>query len=145
MPKILSQILNALFFLWELPQNIAGIMVFIAFRKRDEIVDHTIRQQRFFVETKRIGVSLGWFVFWSKTGNRYNYLVNDCRMHEFGHSIQSRILGPLYLLVIGIPSVLRILYSKWYAGKHYKDWPGYFNGFPENWADRLGGVKTGNS
>jgi hypothetical protein len=145
MPKILSQIVNALFFLWEIPQDIAGILVYFVFRKRQKILGQSYEQYRFFVETKSTGVSLGWFVFWTKTGNRYSYLVNDCRLHEFGHSIQSRILGPLYLVVIGIPSVLRIWYSKWYAGKHYKDWPGYFNGFPENWADRLGGVKPWNS
>lgn len=54
--------------------------------------------------------------------------------HEYGHVKQSRILGPLYLFVIGIPS---LLWACWYR-KHKRG--SYYAFYTEKWADRLGGV-----
>lgn len=66
--------------------------------------------------------------------------VQECiDAHEWGHSIQSLIFGPLYLLVIGIPSVMRGSISHWHYNKN-DNWD-YYNGFPENWADKIGGVQ----
>jgi hypothetical protein len=56
--------------------------------------------------------------------------------HEYGHSIQSMILGPLFLFAVGIPSSLRVLWFR--KDKVNRD---YYAGYPENWADKLGGVK----
>lgn len=95
---------------------------------------------RIFIETPNTGVSLGWFIFWTPAGNRFAQLTNDCRMHEYGHAKQSAMLGPLYLLVVGIPSLMRVLYRKWHIKKYGYNWQNYYKGFPENWADRLGGV-----
>ena len=44
------------------------------------------------------------------------------------------MLGPLYLPVVGLWSALR-------AGLHLYKRGEYYNAFPEDWADRLGGVK----
>ncbi len=46
------------------------------------------------------------------------------------------LLGPLYLLVIGLPSLL-------WAALHEKVAPGrsYYWFYTERWADRLGGVE----
>lgn len=33
-------------------------------------------------------------------------LSNQLLVHEYGHTIQSLMLGPLYLAIIGIPSTL---------------------------------------
>jgi hypothetical protein len=63
-------------------------------------------------------------------------------MHEYGHTRQSEMLGPSYLLVVGIPSLSKVLYSKWYRKKYGCKWANYFNAFPESWADKLGGVKN---
>jgi hypothetical protein len=62
-------------------------------------------------------------------------------MHEYGHSRQSAMLGPLYLLVVGIPSLMRVAYSRYYRKKHGHAWKRYFDAFPENWADTLGGIR----
>lgn len=58
--------------------------------------------------------------------------------HEWGHTIQSRILGPLYLFIVGIPSFIwACLYgTKLFPYKRN----GYYKVYPENWADKLGGV-----
>jgi len=58
--------------------------------------------------------------------------------HEFGHSIQSKYFGPVYLLVIGIPSALRVIYSKIYYSFRKREWTKYYRGYPEKWADSLG-------
>jgi hypothetical protein len=64
--------------------------------------------------------------------------------HEVGHYLQSFRLGPLYLFVIGILSAVfcnlwdRFLHKSW-PKKKRQEW--YYSRFPENWADRLGGVK----
>jgi len=54
------------------------------------------------------------------------------------------MLGPLYLLVVGIPSLVRVIYRKFHYKKYGLNWENYYNGFPENWADRLGGIQDSN-
>lgn len=140
--KNLQGAASPLFFLWELPQNLVGLLTYLYLRKLHKIEGIRQEQARLFIETRKLGVSLGWFIFWTRRSNRYSHLVNDCRMHEYGHSLQSRILGPLYLLVVGLPSVMRHLYSVRYASKTGMQWMAYYDSFPENWADKLGGVKS---
>ena len=36
---------------------------------------------------------------------------DDLRAHEFGHSVQQLILGPLFLFLVGIPSFIRYWYQ----------------------------------
>jgi hypothetical protein len=127
-------------FIWELPQNLLGFIVFLIMKGRKKIVTTEKEAHRLFIETTNTGVSLGWFVFWTPAGNRFQYLTNDCRMHESGHALQSVKFGPLYLIIVGIPSLSRVAYSKWYYRKYRRGWKNYFNGFPENRADKLGGV-----
>lgn len=53
--------------------------------------------------------------------------------HELGHTRQSRMLGPLYLIVVGLPSIARWVFNRF--AKRGNDW--YLSGFPESWAERL--------
>lgn len=56
------------------------------------------------------GFNLGFFVFTSKDGkDSYSLLA-----HEYGHSLQALILGPLWLFVIALPSVIRFYYRRLY-------------------------------
>ena len=58
--------------------------------------------------------------------------------HEcIGHSRQSQIHGPAYLLDVGAVSALRNLYQR----RKNKDSAWYYNGWPEKDADRRAGVK----
>ena len=133
---------KTLLFVWELPQNIFGVLLYGILKYKRQISCIEKEAHLRFIETTKIGVSLGWFVFWSPSGNRFPYYTNDCRMHEYGHAKQSVMLGPLYLIVVGLPSISRAIYSRWYFKKNGKRWKKYFDGFPENWADKLGGVQT---
>lgn len=57
------------------------------------------------------------------------------KKHEYGHSKQSLYLGPLYLIVVGLPS---ITWAELY--KNFKREISYYDVYPENWADKLGEV-----
>jgi len=138
--NILNNFLLPFRFLWELPQSLLGIVVLAIMKKRNHVHNIQTEDYRMYIQTLTTGVSLGWFVFWSPAGNRFPHLLNDCRMHEYGHARQSAMLGPLYLLIIGIPSLVRVLYSRWYKKRYKKSWKNYFKAFPENWADKLGGI-----
>ena len=96
-------------------------------------------------------VSLGLFVFVAEKPYFYRLLQeayteealsSRLLVHEYGHTVQSLLLGPLYLPAMGIPSTV------------WGFWPGcararrergisYFSFFTEAWANRLGERVTG--
>ena len=65
------------------------------------------------------GASIGAFIFLTDDVRKKDCSNHMILRHEYGHYLQSLLLGPLYLLVIGIPSVLK-------------------NRFVESWADKWG-------
>lgn len=132
---------RALLFGWELPQNAVGALVLATQTIRGNVIVVRFQQERVFVELRSIGaISLGVFVFITCKDNPFVPVGRENRDHEFGHSFQSRALGPLYLPVIGIASEARVLYAfvcRYVTGRR---WSGYYDGFPERQADELGGV-----
>lgn len=58
---------------------------------------------------------------------------DETLLHESGHSIQSIYLGPLYLLVVGIPSALLVSTKR--ILKKDAEW--YHSKYPEKWSDKL--------
>ena len=91
-------------------------------------------------------LSLGMFVFITKKPYFYEKLKNDFTeeelfsrllVHEYGHTIQSLILGPLYLLIMGIPSTIWG-FLPYYNKKRQRENISYFAFFTEKWANRLG-------
>lgn len=116
-------------YLWQLPQNILGLLV-IRFSKA-----WTYRE--IWWTECNFGVSLGNYIILNA-----NSRTNDIR-HERGHQKQSLYLGWLYLIVIGLPSVIgniydRIAHRDW-TYYHRERW--YYAQPWEAWADRLGGVE----
>ena len=63
-------------------------------------------------------------------------------VHEYGHTIQSLMLGPLYLIVIGIPSTLWGFLPN-LNRKRKEEQISYFSFFTEKWANILGEKVTG--
>ena len=57
-------------------------------------------------------------------------------VHEYGHTIQSLIFGPLYLIVMGIPSTLWGFLP--YYQKKRNNGVSYFSFFTEKFANYLG-------
>lgn len=96
-------------------------------------------------------VSLGMFVFVTKEPYFYEKLKREYTMdelsqrllvHEYGHTIQSLILGPLYLIIIGIPSTLWGFLPCFNMKRRSKS-ISYFSFFTEKWANFLGEQVTG--
>ena len=117
-------------FIWQLPQNIVGLC-FLLFCKFAKIkVD---RKNGVYVIDKfwAGGVSLGEFIF-----IKSSCFEPDTVKHECGHRIQSHILGPFYLIIVGIPSACLCMA----AAHSYKLSKNYYKYYPENWANKLGGV-----
>lgn len=125
----MKRIKDILLYLWQLPQNLVGLLVRLIFIGE---VRHTVAGIQFwYCKSFPGGISLGNMVM---IGSKYELTVR----HEYGHQIQSKILGPLYLLVIGIPSLI----WAWLYGpviKYTRN--GYYRFYTEKWADKLGNVK----
>lgn len=64
-------------------------------------------------QKKRWGVSIGNHInisLWDKISTGFNarFYSDTLFIHEIGHTVDSRLFGPAYLLAIGIPSVISI-------------------------------------
>jgi hypothetical protein len=79
-------------------------------------------------------MSLGRFLFLHES-----YRPGDRALlaHEYGHTIQSLILGPLYLFVIGLPSLLWAGLPVFQRRRHDRH-VSYYSFYPEKWANALG-------
>lgn len=133
----LKQLLLAL---WELPQNLLGGALLGVSYLRGGVSAIEVEHGRVFVQAPGVGISLGLFVFWFDSGNRYFKPDPLMRRHEYGHTFQSRWLGPLYLPLVGVPSTARACYALLYREVTGRRWLGYYDGYPERWADELGGI-----
>lgn len=118
---------NVLIWIWCFPQMLAGF-IFSKISKAEKRGDH-------YVISNKYGgsVSLGTYVFLCEA-HQYDERVLK---HEQGHTKQSYILGWLYLLAVGLPSFLWAWLGRKYRAKHGVS---YYAVYPENWADKLGGV-----
>ena len=135
--KLMPFFKNLLLWIWQFPQNILGFSVlwFSGIRGLILKVDHEKNWVNIFYlkylkkDNFSQAVSLGNFVLIEKECDSIT------KNHELGHTKQSRILGPLYLLVIGLPS---FIWANYYA---FHTTINYYSFYTERWADKLGGVK----
>lgn len=116
--------------IWQLPQNLVGLLFLLFIRGE---VKHKLGSIKFYyAKTFPGGITLGEYII---VGTKRELIVR----HEFGHVKQSRILGPLYLPVIGLPSVI-------HSGINgiinccKKSIHGYYHFYTEKWANKLGGL-----
>ena len=86
----------------------------------------------YYATRMRGGLSLGRYII---LNDKYKDYKGNTEKHELGHCYQSVYLGPLYLLVIGLPS---LLWAAWWNGSRGVS---YYSFYTEKWADRLGKVK----
>ncbi|MBQ8555683.1 MAG: hypothetical protein IJ438_07410 [Clostridia bacterium] len=134
--------------LWGLPQAILGAIVFLCHRRDEHFLYHGALITRW---SGKSSVSIGPFVFVTdkpyfaeKLQSLYSReeLAARLLVHEHGHTIQSLLLGPMYLIVIGIPSTL----WGWLpnlARMREEQQRSYFSFFTESWANRCGEWVTG--
>ena len=123
-------------FIWQLPQNIIGailLFVFSFFGKCKACVSDDIKYHSVSLMCNGDGISLGQFIFLGDGGNRHTNWQFTLH-HEFGHSIQSKILGWFYLLVIGLPSLCWAIVAQF----SFSVICNYYWFYTESWANKLG-------
>lgn len=129
--------LVCLLYLWQLPQVIASLflLIFIHSDISKYTNEHTGMTVFKIEHSFRSCWSMGPFIFVHR--NQPDYILR----HETGHSVQSVYLGLVYLLVIGIPSATLLTIRR--RKNKSSEW--YYSHYPENWANRLGGVRPENN
>ncbi len=120
-------------YLWQLPQNLLGLVLTLVYKGVNGIfVSGACRILVRRSVKMRGGISLGQYVIVSLWAGKNT--VN----HELGHCLQSQYLGWLYLIVIGLPSIVWAALHT-YVKAVQKKWS-YYDFYTEKWADELGGV-----
>ncbi|MBE5796901.1 MAG: hypothetical protein E7327_05910 [Clostridiales bacterium] len=133
---------------WGLPQTLLGLVLLLLHRRDEHFLHHGAVITRW---QGRASMSVGPFVFITsnpffceKLSDRFSReeLADRLLVHEYGHTIQSLLLGPAYLIVIGIPSTL----WGWLPSLNRmrrEQQRSYFSFFTESWANRCGEWVTG--
>jgi len=130
-----------LFFLicltWGILQNLIGFITFLFlavkphYRYKGSIVT--------IVKGRWGGISLGAFIFIDEDIKKEAAPTSVFVNHERGHCIQSIILGPLYLFVIGLSSMI---WAGFFDGYRQRKGVSYYDFYTERGADKLGGIET---
>nr|BCX01108.1 MAG: hypothetical protein KatS3mg041_1154 [Bacteroidota bacterium] len=115
---------------WELPNTLCGLLglllVWICWGRRARMYPY---RSAWVVEVPAgrgaWGLALGRFIF-LRAG-----CADQMLAHEYGHVRQSRLLGPLYLPVIGLPSLLHAFWHRIRRG----DPEQYLRFYTESWAE----------
>lgn len=120
--------------LWGMPQNVAGAAMYAClFRGRR----HYGYRSAFVTEWSLYsGLSLGMFIFVPQGSPR------SLVVHEYGHTLQSLVLGPLYVPAIVVPSMIwagapRL--RRYRSSRSYS----YYRFYCERWANLLAKRMTG--
>lgn len=128
---------------WELPQSLLGFILTLCYRRKKLKTIEYKDQMVTIYDGFPGGISLGYYslVDYNRFEWEFGYIrisLKNSIKHEFGHSTQSKYLGPLYLFTVGILSLCHNLICR--IKEHYDIEYYYFDFFIEKQADRLGGV-----
>lgn len=130
-------IADLLLYIWMLPQNLLGLLVkfFIKAELYDVFGTHCVV---YITEKKNFGaISLGRYIIMEKRIYDDPNLYYNCVRHENGHFLQGKRFGPLYLIIVGLPSIINNILARIFGGKFISN---YYKKWPENNADKLGDV-----
>lgn len=137
----MNKLKSSLLWLWQLPQNLCGIIYrSISEDNRICVIENNDSRSvgaKVYLQRANGGISLGKYIFINQ-----DYIDEEIVIkHECGHVKQSKILGPLYLLVIGIPSILHAWLNN-YIGCCWKNGEyNYYHFYTEKWANKLMGIE----
>ena len=142
MKNAIRIILQIFVWVWQLPQLVVCAVWCLTQRPRFLYSHHNV-----LLFTCRFGggVSFGPMTFYSER-HRAALLSRNARVmpylsHEYGHALDSRLFGPLYLFVIGIPSGVWLLARRTLKSR-CPVLENYYQFYTERRANRHGGVEA---
>lgn len=125
----MKALISFLMYLHQLPQNLLGFALYLYYQGYEEMRQVGYNDVVVVKSPKmRGGISLGQYVIVSRDANL------ETIYHELGHCKQSQILGWLYLIVIGLPS---IIWAALYGIQEIRDRWSYYDFYTERWANEL--------
>lgn len=134
---------------WQFPQTFLGWILTRIYYSEETVTEKykecSIVYVRKFPSTKRrSGISLGKYIIldnvrFRRTGFRRHETEITIK-HEYGHVRQGYIFGPLYLILVGLPSIIQNRLGFHFRLRNPDYYREYYNRYPEKWADRLGSV-----
>ncbi len=127
---------------WELPQTLIGAAISLLHKEKPLRVIEYADQKVYLYDKFNGGISLGYYTHldWNAKDHDDGVVRQGLKVaikHEAkGHGTQSKWLGPFYLPLIGLPSVVhcavhQILGRKW----------NYYSFITEKWADKIAEIK----
>ena len=126
MKKILNWVIQILLVIWQLPQIIVALFM-LPFLGNKKLIKYDNYCWAYDCEKMSGAISLGCFIFLSP----YSAKQKTTIAHEYGHVKDSHKYGWLYLIIVGIPSILNAWFN---FTKCYYDW------YPEKWANKNAGL-----
>lgn len=125
---------------WGLPVNMVGGIAYIICTK---ILKHPHSKFGYanivYLPWNAGGLSMGLFIFVRDEKEKEEWLYN-VRIHEYGHTWQCLLLGPLYYLIVAIPSVI---WCNCFAKYREKNNISYYKLYCEAWANVWGEKGSG--
>jgi hypothetical protein len=125
---------------WGLPVNIVGGIAYLICTK---ILKHPHSKFGYanivYLPWNAGGLSMGLFIFVRDEKEKDEWLYN-VRIHEYGHTWQCLLLGPLYYLIVAIPSVI---WCNCFAKYREKNNISYYKLYCEAWANVWGEKGSG--
>ena len=125
---------------WGLPVNIVGGIAYLICTK---ILKHPHSKFGYanivYLPWNAGGLSMGLFIFVRDEKEKGEWLYN-VRIHEYGHTWQCLLLGPLYYLIVAIPSVI---WCNCFAKYREKNNISYYKLYCEAWANVWGEKGSG--
>lgn len=130
MNKFYEVLKFAVLFIWQLPQNLIALLM-MPFLGKLTFISYKKECFAFIGEKMKGGISLGCFAFVSQ---QLTKRPENIAHEQEGHTVDSKIYGPLYIFIIGIPSLL-------HAWLH-TNCPCYYHFYTEKLANKHANLKV---
>lgn len=121
---------------WGFPQSLLGLIYRLVYKDCPRTEYHGAVVTHW---PKSGSMGVGMYLFLGTNGD--DERKAQVLVHEFGHSVQSMILGPLFLPIMGIPSFLWANLPRCRRLRKEKG-VSYYKFYPERNANRLGSLVT---
>jgi len=127
-------------FTWGIFQNMLGVLILLILTVLNPKRNHFYYHGAIVTEWKmNFSCGCGMFIFYGHKNAKDN---KEVLVHEYGHTLQSIVLGPLFMFVIAIPSMTWAFvpcFNRMRKEKNIR----YVDFYPESWANKWGEKITG--